>query len=68
MSSDILVDDELTILVQAVREQKRVVILEHEGKRWRVDLDKMEQQPIAQPFMQIKLRKVRHVCLDHPSS
>ena len=68
MSSDILVDDELTILVQAVREQKRVVILEHEGKRWRVDLDKMEQKPIAQPFMQIKLRKVRHVYLDHPSS
>ena len=63
-----LLDTQLTILIQAVREQERVVILEHEGKRWRVDLEKMEQKPVVQPFMQIKRRKVRHVYLDHPSS
>ena len=68
MSSDILLDTQLKILIQALHEQKRVVILEHEGKRWRVNLEKMEQKPVVQPFMQIKLRKVRHVYLDPPSS
>ena len=68
MSSDILLDTQLKILIQALHEQKRVVILEHEGKRWRVDLEKMEQKPVVQPFLQIILRKVRHVYLDHPSS
>ena len=68
MSSDVLLDTQLKILIQALQEQKRVVILEHGGKQWRVDLKKMEQKPVVQPFMQIRLRKVRHVYLDHPSS
>ena len=68
MSSDVLLDTQLKILIQALQEQKRVVILEHGGKQWRVDLKKMEQKPVVQPFMRFKLRKVRHVYLDHPSS
>ena len=68
MSSDILLDTQLKMLIQALHEQKRVVIIEHEGKRWRVDLEKMEQKPVVQPLMQFKLRKVRHVNLDPPSS
>ena len=68
MSSDILLDTQLKMLIQALHEQKRVVILEHKGKRWRVDLEKMEQKPVVQSFMQFKLRKVRHVYLDPPPS
>ena len=64
MSSDILLDDPLTIFIQALREQKRVVILDHEGKRWRVDLEKMEQKPVVQPFMQYKFRQVRVLNID----
>ena len=68
MSSDILLDTQLKILIQALHEQKRVVILEHEGKRWRVDLEKMEQKPVVQPFMRYNRRKVRYSYLDDPSS
>ena len=50
---------QLTSLTQAFREKERVVILEKEGKRWRVDLKKMEQKPVVQPLMQYKHRQVR---------
>ena len=53
----------LTSLTQAFRDKERVVILDHEGKKWRVDLDKMEQKPVVQPFLQIKRRQVRYLNL-----
>ena len=49
---------------QALRAEKRVVTLEHGDKKWIVDLDKMEQKPVVQPFMQYKFRQVRHLNMD----
>ena len=51
-------------VTQALRAEERVVILEHEGKKWIVDLDKMEQKPVVQPFMQYKFRQVRYLTMD----
>ena len=48
-------------VTQALRAEERVVILEHEGKKWIVDLDKMEQKPVVQPFMRYKRRQVRYL-------
>ena len=55
-------------LTQALRAKEREVILEHEDNRWRVDLDKMEQKPVVQPFLQYKRRQVRYFTLDGHSS
>ena len=51
-------------VTQALRAEERVVFLEHEGKKWIVDLDKMEQKPVVQPFMQYKFRQVRVLNID----
>ena len=51
-------------MTQALRAEERVVILEHEDKKWIVDLDKMQQKPVVQPFMQYKFRQVRVLDLD----
>ena len=55
-------------LTQALRAKEQLVILEHDGNRWRVDLDKMEQKPVAQRFLQYKRRQVRYFTLDGHSS
>ena len=51
-------------LIQALREKEQLVILEHDDNTWRVDLDKMEQKPVVQPFMQYKFRQVRYLTMD----
>ena len=49
------------MLIQALRSKHDVVTLEHEGKEWRVNLKKMIQKPVNQPFMQHKRRHVRYL-------
>ena len=51
-------------VTQALRAEERVVTLEHGDKKWIVDLDKMEQKPVVQPFMQYKFRQVRYFTMD----
>ena len=51
-------------VTQALRAKERVVTIEHGDKKWIVDLDKMEQKPVVQPFMQYKFRQVRHLNMD----
>ena len=47
--------------IQALRSEYDVVILEHEDKEWRVDLEKMIQKPVNQPFMKHRWRHVRYL-------
>ena len=49
------------MLTQALRSEYDVVILEHEGKEWRVDLKKMIQKPVNQAFMKHRWRHVRYL-------
>ena len=49
------------VLDQAFREKEHVIILEHEGKKWRVDLDKEEQRPVDQPSKRRKVRIVKNM-------
>ena len=55
-------------VTQALRAEERVVTLEQWDKKWIVDLDKMEQKPVVQPFLQFKRRQVRYFTLDGNSS
>ena len=50
-------------LTQALRAKEQEVILEHDGKRYRVDLGKMEEKPVVQRFWQNKLRRLRYIVL-----
>ena len=51
-------------LSQALRAKEQLVILEHDDNTWRVDLNKMEQKPVVQRFLQYKRRQVRYLILD----
>ena len=55
----IFVPTQVLSLTQAMRAKEHLVILEHDDNRWRVDLNKMEQKPAVQRFMQNRRRQVR---------